>query len=97
MILTVVVTALLEIALAALCFTAGCVYWDIQNVPSPTNLFISEAAKKLLKNNNYKLHVNKSHEDEDEIVLWLQNANSKSYDEPIVLINPKKRTLEVLK
>lgn len=97
MILTVVVTALLEVALAALCFTAGCVYWGVQNVPSPTNFFISDAAKDLLKKNNYKLYINKSHENEDTIVLWLRNVNSELYDEPIVLINPKKRTLEVLK
>lgn len=97
MILTVIVTTLLEIALAALCFTAGCVYWDMQTVPSPTNFFISDTAKDLLKKNNYKLYVGKSHEDEDTIVLWLRNLNSELYDEPIVLINPKKRTLEVLK
>ena len=97
MILTVIVTTLLEIALAALCFTAGCVYWDIQNIPSPTNFFISDATKDLLKKNNYELYVDKSYKDKDTVVIWLRNANSKLYDEPIVLINPKKRTLEVRK
>lgn len=98
MILTVIVTALLEFALAALCFTAGCVYWDIECAKTPPTVCISEKAKKLLEKGNYRFVMATSIVNDNILTFWVRRLNAKDpFDTPLIRLDPEGKTIDVLK
>lgn len=97
MISTIIATALLAFIAGAACFIAGCIFWDTKYVPSPKNLIISDATREFLEKNDYQINIFQSVTDEGALSIWVKdNKINGDASEPMILVNPKKRTLKVL-
>lgn len=95
MILTVIVTALLEIALAALCFTAGCVYWDITNpIQKLDHIRIEDDVNDFLKANKKQLRIWKSYIKNNSLCYWVMDEKD-VFKGSLITQNPLNDHIEV--